>query len=190
MAKSFKGHFLISAKHLKDQNFYKSVVLLIEHGADGAMGVIINRPLDVSLFSVLSQHFPIPETELALYSGGPVEENALLILHNSEAHDQELGEIAPGVFVGTSPDVFDRVIRALEGSDDEFQFKVFAGYSGWSAGQLEHELRRGDWYTLRATTEPVFRDDPYSIWDDELRRFHAQHAIIPTETTNDEAQWN
>lgn len=188
MFKSLKGHFLISAKHLKDENFFKTVVLMIEHNPEGAMGVVINRPTDLTIYKALQAHFEMPETELLLYSGGPVEENALLIIHNSTDHDQEMGAVLPDVFVGTSADIFDRVVKSLNGDDPELKFKIFAGYSGWSDGQLEGELERGDWFTTPASSEYVFRADPYDVWDDVLREFQTRHRILKNQTGSNE--WN
>lgn len=189
MGKSLKGHFLISAKHLKDENFFKTVVLIIEHSSSGAMGVVINRPLDLTVTKALQSHFDeIPQSNRVLYSGGPVEANALLILHNSTIHDQELGGILPDVFVGTSASIFDQVAQALRGEDDEFRFKIFAGYSGWSEGQLEGELKQGDWFTMKATSQPVFSDDPYEVWDELLGQFQASKRLFKDQPGSSE--WN
>ena len=83
MTDSFKGHFLIATQHLRDGNFFKSVVLMIEHNSNGAMGLVVNRPLDVTVREALSPQFRLPDSPHSLFDGGPVEENALLILHNS-----------------------------------------------------------------------------------------------------------
>lgn len=189
MAKSLKGHFLISAKHLKDENFFKTVVLVIEHSASGAMGVVINRPLDLTVWKALQTHFDeIPRTDRVLYSGGPVEANALLILHNSTDHDQEMGGVLSDVFVGTSAGIFEQVALSLSGEDEVLRFKIFAGYSGWSEGQLEGELKRGDWFTMKASSNYVFGDDPYNIWDDVFRDFQASKRLFKDRPGSSE--WN
>ena len=158
MSDSLRGQFLIAAKHLRDNNFFKAVVLMLEHSDEGAMGVVINHPMDVSVSSALSKHFEMSRAGQCLLAGGPVEENALLILHNSCDYDQEHDAIVPGVFVGTSPDVFERVVESsLEEHDDdstnEFEFRIYAGYSGWGAGQLEQEMGRGDWFSVPASAD-------------------------------------
>ena len=190
MFQSLRGHFLISAKHLRDSNFYKSVVLLLEHNSDGSMGIVINWPMALKVSSALEKHFEIPDSPVCLYCGGPVEESALLILHNSPDYDQEFGGILPNLFVGTSPDVFEKMAASMRDEDSEFRFRIFAGYSGWSGGQLESELNRGDWHTLPASSEYVFRAEPYEIWEDALREFQAKTSILPTPPKPQSSEWN
>lgn len=187
-AESLRGYFLISVKRMKDENFFRTVVLLLEHSKSGAMGVVINRPLDVTINEALSKHFDLAPSEELIYSGGPVEDSALLILHNSTDHDQEHPAVLPGVFVGTSPDIFDRVVAASHEPDPDFHFRLFAGYAGWGPQQLEEELSRGDWFTLPARAEYIFRQDPYEIWEDVLEEFHQQHK--PLSGAPADAEWN
>ena len=92
---------MIAAKRLRDPNFYKTVVLMVEHGADGAMGLVINRPSSVTFAHALSEHFKLPETDDLVYVGGPVEPSALFILHNSAELDRKESPLIPGVFVGS-----------------------------------------------------------------------------------------
>jgi len=179
MFDSLRGHFLIAATHLRDGNFYKAVVLILEHNAEGAMGLVLNRPMDANVSEALASHFEMPESADLLFNGGPVETNALLILHNSIDYDQEHEPIVPGVFVGTSPDVFDKVAASVGDPGSGFRFRIYAGYSGWGEGQLEQEMARGDWFALPADSDIVFRDNPYEIWEDVMRAFHEQHRILP-----------
>lgn len=190
MAESLRGHFLIAAKHLRDSNFFKTVVLMLEHNDGGAMGVVVNQPMDVSIASALSEHFPISTSRQSIFCGGPVEENALLILHNSTDYDQEHDPVVPGVFVGTSPDVFEKVVRTSddEDSSDDFSFRIYAGYSGWGAGQLEYEIGRGDWFSIPGTSAMVFETDPYDIWEEALKAFHKAKRLLPDQPVNPE--WN
>lgn len=192
MSESLRGHFLIAAKHLRDSNFFKAVVLMLEHNEDGAMGVVINHPMDVSVSSALSKHFEMSRAGQCLLAGGPVEENALLILHNSRDYDQEHDPVVPGVFVGTSPDVFERVVESsLEDNEEngsDFEFRIYAGYSGWGAGQLEYEISRGDWFSIPASADLVFGREPYDIWEDALKNFHEKKRLLPNQPQNPE--WN
>jgi putative transcriptional regulator len=188
MSDSIRGKFLIAGKHLRDSNFFKSIVLMLEHNDEGAMGLVINRPMEVSLSEALSKHFDFPSSDHFLFSGGPVETNALLILHNSTDHDQEHESIVPGVFVGTSPDIFERVVQSIGDQDTDFQFRIFAGYSGWGAGQLEFEVDRGDWYAVPAKSFHVFGKNPYEVWDDVMQSFYEDHRILPDQPPSPE--WN
>jgi putative transcriptional regulator len=191
MSESLRGHFLIAGKHLRDSNFFKAVVLMLEHNEDGAMGVVINHPMDVSVSSALSKHFEESKAGQSLLAGGPVEENALLILHNSLNYDQEHDPVVPGVFVGTSPDVFEKVVESSLQDDDsisDFQFRIYAGYSGWGEGQLEHEMSRGDWFTVLASAELVFDHEPYGVWEVAMKQLFERKRIFPNQPPNPE--WN
>tara|TARA_R110002072_G_scaffold99008_1_gene218008 strand:- start:143834 stop:144409 length:576 start_codon:yes stop_codon:yes gene_type:complete len=191
MSRSLRGHFLIASKNLRDRNFFKAVVLMLEHSDDGAMGVVINHPMDVSVSSALSKHFEMSRAGQCLLAGGPVEENALLILHNSTDYDQEHDPVVPGVFVGTSPDVFEKVVETSLQEDDsgnDFQFRIYAGYSGWGAGQLEQEMNHGDWFTLPASAEMVFDREPYDVWEEAMKLLHERKRFFPNQPQNPE--WN
>ena len=111
MPESLRGHFLIAGPRLRDPNFFKTAVLIIEHSDEGAMGLVVNRPSSVTVANALAGHFDLPQTEDYVFVGGPVDPNALFIIHNAaELSGGEL-PIAPGVFVGTNSDVFSEVIE-------------------------------------------------------------------------------
>lgn len=179
MPESLRGHFLISAKHLRDPNFFKSVVLMVEHNDTGSMGLVVNRPSGVTVSHALAQHFSLPETEDLVYIGGPVEENALFILHNALDLDHDESPVIPGVYVGSSAEVFADVVRRAAEGEGDVQFRVYSGCAGWSPGQLEAEMDRGDWFVLPATEEVLFHEDPYAVWDETLFEFRKTHPLAP-----------
>src|SRR5438132_1387425 len=111
MSDSLRGQFLVSARHLRDPNFHKTVVLLVEHADTGAMGLVVNRPSGVSVAQALSQHFELPETEDVVFVGGPVEDSALFMLHNAGDLDAAELPVIPGLYVGSSAEVFEDVVR-------------------------------------------------------------------------------
>ena len=94
---SLRGQCLIAAKTLRDGNFYKTVVLMLEHTGQGATGLVLNRPSSVRVAHALSGHFALPDTEEVVFIGGPVEPNALLILHDAESLGGADSSPAPGV---------------------------------------------------------------------------------------------
>ena len=179
MTESLRGQFLIAAKRLRDDNFYKTVVLLLEHGDHGAMGLVINRPSSIKVSHALAGHFDLPDTEDVVFGGGPVEPSALVILHDDSAFQDNGPSVLPGLFVGGSPDAFEQVIgeAAISGSM-KHSFRVFSGYAGWGARQLEGEMDRGDWLTYPACRELVFYDDPYAIYDVLLQRIYESNHIL------------
>ena len=188
MSESLRGQLLIAGPRMRDPNFFKTAVLLIEHGDEGAMGLVINRPSSVKLANALAGHFELPQTGDVVFVGGPVEPNALFIIHNIvELSDGEL-PVLPGVFVGTDSDVFAEVIEQGLCDDDSTPFRVYCGCAGWAPGQLEGELANGDWFTIPAEAEWMFADDPYRVWDDLIDNVHQAHRLIPHLCENPE--WN
>ena len=188
MSESLRGHFLISGKRLRDPNFFKTVVLIVEHGSDGAMGLVVNRPSSVSVSHALSGHFDLPETEELVYVGGPVEPANLFILHNAEDMNGDETAVVPGLYVGTSAEIFETIVRSVVEENHDLKFRIFSGCAGWGAEQLEGEIGRGDWLLLSACAGSIFHDDPYQVWDEALRLFHDNNRFVPQPPASPE--WN
>ena len=110
MPATIRGHFLVAGPRLRDPNFFKSVVLVVEHNEEGAMGLVVNRPSAVSVVSALAGHFDLPCASGFVYQGGPVEQTALFILHNSQLLDPDETPIIPDLFIGSCADVFEQVV--------------------------------------------------------------------------------
>ena len=180
MFNSLRGQCLIAAKSLKDGNFYKTVVLMLEHTEQGATGLVLNRPSSVRVSHALAGHFSLPETDEVVFIGGPVEPTALLILHDSEGLADSDSSPAPGVFIGGSAESFEQVLlSSLSDEEDRARFRVFSGYSGWSEGQLEGEIERGDWLIHSGSHELVFEIDPYEVYEAALQKFFGANDLLP-----------
>lgn len=188
MAASLQGSFLVAANHLRDPNFYRSVVLILEHNSEGAMGLIVNRPSPMTIAGALSQYGPVECGDAPVYVGGPVEPTSLYILHNSVKLGQTDQEIAPGIFLTGSEDSFDQVVRSEKKSETAIKFRLLSGYSGWGGGQLESELDRGDWHTVPADGPLFLEEDPYGIWEICTRRLHRANRMLPHDVRNPD--WN
>lgn len=160
---SLRGRLLISSGGLFDPNFRHTVVLVGEHNADGALGVVLNRALEVTVEeAVPAMSALVPAGEL-LFQGGPVQpESSVLIAefsHPGLADIPVFGSV--GFLVGeVSPDVAPGVLRA----------RVFAGYSGWGPGQLEAEMEADAWLLEPAREDDVFTDAPDLLWSRVLER--------------------
>jgi putative transcriptional regulator len=159
---SLAGHLLVASPQLLDPNFARSLVLLIEHNQEGAFGVIVNRPVNKTLQELWREVGSAPcHSQQPIYLGGPVP-GPLLALHSNPSLAET--EALPGVFFAAKKQHLDLLVLT-----EEPAYKIFIGHSGWGAGQLEDELRRGDWRTVPATAEYVFStaDD---LWEDILRQ--------------------
>ncbi len=161
-----KGIFLVATPGLKDPNFRQTVVLLCEHGPEGALGVVVNRPTAMHLSEVLPQ-VPILEGQRhRLFSGGPVQPTAVLLLYRLSEEPSDKHHVFDGVYMGGDLTVVERLLTTPTGGE---AIRAYMGYSGWGPGQLENEMKTGSWITLPADHSVVFEKDPLHIWPDILR---------------------
>lgn len=188
MEQSLRGYFLIAGPKLRDPNFFKTVVLIVEHGPEGAMGLVINRPSSMKLTQALTGHLELPDSPDLVYVGGPVEPNALFVIHNCPNLDPDERPVIPGVYMGSSAEVFEDVVCDGPDGPHRLKYRVYSGCSGWGPGQLEGELEQGDWLTLPAECAFVYRADPYAVWDELVARAFEAKRILPQECRNPE--WN
>ena len=161
-----KGIFLVASPGLRDPNFRQTVVLLCEHGDDGALGVVVNRPTAMMLSEAVPQ-IPVLEGQChKLFAGGPVQPNQVMILFRLSQEGTEQHHIFDGVYLGGDLGILERVLTRPSGAET---FRAYIGYSGWGAGQLENEMQSGAWITLPADPFVVFEKDPQQIWPDIMR---------------------
>lgn len=187
MSETLRGSFLIGGCRLKDPNFFKSVVLIIEHGAEGAMGFIVNSPTRDTVARSLVGHYEIQEDNQLVYNGGPVEPAALFIVHDCAHLDPDEPALIPGVFMGSSCEVFEEIVSPKHAGCVE-NYRVFRGCASWGTGQLEAELEHGDWIVVPASAEFVFSTDPYSVWDKLYKIAQKSRRILSIPCENPE--WN
>ncbi len=161
-----KGVFLVASETLSDPNFSQTVVLLLEYDETGAVGLIVNRPTEISLASVLPGEEELKDRHELVFIGGPVDKSQLFLLLRSASLPRQSEEIVDGVYVSTSLGTL-REILAEESTVAAFQ--AYAGYSGWGPGQLDAELIRGDWLIAPADSETVFDKAADSIWPELIR---------------------
>ncbi len=163
---------------MRDPNFYQTVVLIVGHGSDGAMGVVVNRPSGLTIAQALEKHFEIPETGEMVHVGGPVERNALFVLHNAAELDGGETPIIDGLYVGNSPETFEQVVERATDPESDLKYRVYFGCAGWAPDQLEGELSRNDWLVLPARSDYVFHSEPYSIWELAMSDYQKTNPLV------------
>lgn len=160
---SLRGSLLISSGGLYDPNFRHTVVLMGEHGADGALGVILNRPLDMTVADAIPALGDYVGPGEVLYEGGPVQPTGPVLV--AELDDPELADLS----------VFGHVGFLVGDLDDEIlphirRARAFVGYSGWAPGQLEAEMMEDSWIVDPARADDVFTEYPDLLWSQVLQR--------------------
>jgi putative transcriptional regulator len=162
-----KGKFLVASRRLLDPNFKETVVLLIEYGMEGAMGLVINRPSQVKLATVFPDIKELEQREDAVYLGGPVAVNRMLMLIGSSKTPRGSIPVTRDVYLSSSMEELERLIK--NAAENE-RFRIFAGYSGWAPSQLDFERTRGDWHVLKADAQTIFAQNPSELWQELIRR--------------------
>ena len=169
---STRGQLLIAGPPLLDPNFWRAVVLIVEHDDDGAFGLVLNRPSDTTVGEAVPQLTSLAEAAQEVMIGGPVQPSAVIVLAEFEDPDDAALVAFDSVGVVTSgspPDELGAgVIRA----------RVFAGHAGWGPGQLDGEIERGDWILEPATHDDAFGSDPRALWPAVLSRKGGSYALV------------
>jgi len=156
-----RGVFLVAEPEIDGGPFYRSVVLLLSHGKDGTLGLIVNRATEIPL----SKALPDLEADGAshtLYFGGPVVLEGLLALFRSKSPPAGAEPVMEDVYYSGDRAVLEKLLRKEERSDE---LRLFVGHSGWSPGQLDLELLRGAWDVVPADAATVFRTRPELMWE-------------------------
>jgi putative transcriptional regulator len=171
------GRLLVASPALVDANFRRAVVLMLDHSDDGALGLVVNRPMDVDVSSVLPAWQPHTTAPGRLFQGGPVQlDSALGLVAVPGTGSQPIGvRLLIGsvglVDLDAPPEVIAPGLAGL---------RIFAGYAGWSAGQLESEISQGAWYVVDSEPRDAFTDRPERLWREVLRRQRGRLAMMST----------
>lgn len=172
VVQSLRGHLLVAGPGLHDPNFRRTVVLIGEHGEEGAMGIVLNRPSPVTVGDAVPPLAELVDEDEVVHVGGPVQPQAIVVLGDFV----DAGESA-SIVVG-SIGFLPGEIESAEDVPDLTRARVFAGYAGWGAGQLESELAEDSWIVERAQPNDVFTSDPDGLWSAVLRRKGGPFAIL------------
>ena len=169
---SLRGQLLVAAPTLLDPNFRRTVVLIAEHGDEGAMGIVLNRASEIDVADAAPSLAHLVEPGELVHTGGPVQPTAVVIVAEFDDPEQAASIVVDNVgFVAAESD-FDALENGVA------RARVFAGLAGWAPGQLEAELERDDWFLEPADAEDVFSDDPDALWSAVLERKGGQYVLI------------
>lgn len=174
------GRLLVARPELRDPHFVRSVVLLLDHDGDGALGVVINRPSELPLGAVLPAWGSVATEPPVLFAGGPVSpESALGVgVTLGEGPWQGFRPVSSSfglVDLDTDPDLSRQQLAGL---------RVFFGYAGWGGGQLEDEIQEGSWFVVGVIPADLLSGAPQGLWRAVLRRQPGEISYLASYTDN------
>ncbi len=173
--KSLAPRLLLSMPQLHDPNFRRTVVLLCEHGEEGAFGLVLNRKTDTPVSSVVRLTPPVEvDNGLQLWIGGPVEPERGWILMGQEPADAESVEVCEGLYLSTSPNLLRRLLEARPPD----RTRLLTGYAGWAAGQLDAELSASAWLIADVQLDLIFDVKAAQMWETAIRRLGADPTLL------------
>ena len=173
---------MLDGGKLTGSEFHHTVVLICRHEPAGAFGLVLNRPTEQTVAEALTENLPEVAQELPLFLGGPVQPHALsYLIHEPVDGELTTAHVLPGLRLAHN---LDELLRPAVTFTPDMQLKFFAGYAGWSAGQLDNELKDKAWLTYPATIELVFHATPAQLWRIILRTKGPQYRLL-AETPDD-----
>lgn len=175
------NHFLVAMPQLADPNFQHTVTYVCAHSAEGAMGIVINRPLDLPLGEVLSQMDLCPRdaqvNTITLMDGGPVQRDRGFVLYRPPRPFDSCLQVSEDVALATSRDILEAICRG-DGPADTL---VALGYAGWGAGQLEQELAENAWLSLPADGDILFHTPAQLRYTRAVERMGVDLSALSTD---------
>jgi putative transcriptional regulator len=180
---SLQGQLILDGGKLHGSFFHRSVVLICQHDADGALGLILNRSTGNKVGQALVANLPDRVKEQSLFIGGPVQPQALSFLHSDD--------FLPGANVMTNLSLghsMDALMDLSESFSATQKLRLFAGYAGWTAGQLDNEMSRRDWLVHPATLELVFHSEPDQLWKKIMKQKDVKSRLLAD--SPDDLSWN
>ncbi len=171
MDDSLRGKLLIASPTLADPNFARTVVLITEHNEDGAMGIVLNRPSDMQASEVVPALAELTGDD-PLFVGGPVQPEAIVLLAEFSDPSAAAWIVVADVGLASAETDLDELLGKVR------RGRLYAGYSGWAAGQLEAEMELESWIVEPPLPTELFPDDPESLWSDVLERKGGSYALV------------
>ena len=169
---SARGQLLVAGPALLDPNFWRTVVLIVEHNDDGALGLVLNRPSETSVGEAVPQLSELLDPAQDLFIGGPVQPSAVIVLAEFEdPADAALIAFDDVGVLGTGPSE-EQLAAGIRAA------RAFLGHAGWGPGQLDNELERGDWILEPAKLEDAFSSEARRLWSEVLTRKGGSYALV------------
>lgn len=183
MKQSLKGQLILDDGKLRGSFFHRTVILICEHNDEGAFGLVLNRASGNTVGEALVADLSDSIKQQTLFLGGPVQPQAMSFLHNDPATLD--GNVLSSLRMDQS---LENLVELGESYSPSRQLKIFAGYAGWSPGQLESEMKRDTWLTHPATLEHIFHPQPAELWKIVLEEKGWKYRLMADGP--DDLSWN
>ncbi len=172
------GQLLVAMPAMQDPRFARTVICLCAHSDDGAMGIVLNKPLDGLSFDDLLKQLGLdpvpPQRRIRLMSGGPVENGRGFVLHTADWETEGSLKVQPGIALTASVDI----LKAIAGGGGPRAGFLALGYAGWGPGQLESEIQQNAWLSVPADERLLFAAAPDTLWREALAKLHVDPALL------------
>jgi putative transcriptional regulator len=167
---SLAGQLLVAAPSMGDPRFYQTVIMLVRHDRTGAMGIVVNRPLQerplAAVLEALGERADAAAGNVRIFAGGPVQPELGFVLHSAEYRRADTLDIDGHVAMTSSREI----LRDIAANRGPKQSLVAFGYAGWAPGQLEGELKQGVWFTAPADAKLIFEEERERVWESAVTR--------------------
>ncbi|MGB9398704.1 MAG: YqgE/AlgH family protein [Pseudolabrys sp.] len=167
---SLAGQLLIASPTIRDPHFDHAVILVVRHNEDGAMGIVINMPTEerplANVLEMLGERDTNATAKVQLFAGGPVQPELGFVIHSSDYRGSETIDVNQHVLVTSNS----QILRDIGNNKGPKKSLIVFGYAGWSAHQLDDELRRRVWFTTPADVNLIFDDNREKLWDSAYAR--------------------
>jgi putative transcriptional regulator len=170
---SLKGQLLLDGGKLRGSFFSRTVVLICQHDEEGAFGLVLNKPTENKVGEVLMAEVADDLKEQLLFLGGPVQPEALSVIHSDTFLPD--GNVMANVRLEHSLESLMELGASYSPSQ---KVRIFAGYAGWTSGQLEAEMKRESWLIHPASVELIFQSDPVTLWQNILRQKGWEYRLL------------
>jgi putative transcriptional regulator len=181
--KSLKGQLILDNGKLRGSFFHRTVILICQHDSEGAFGLVLNRSTSNKVGEAVVANLPDTLKESPLFLGGPVQPQALSYLHNDTFLPD--ANVITNLSLGHS---LDSLVDLGESFSPTVRLKIFAGYAGWSPGQLDDEMKRDTWMTHPASLDLVFHTNPEQLWPAILKEKGWKYKLIAE--SPEDPSWN
>ena len=181
-----KGSLLIANPVLPDPNFSRTVILLCNHNKQGSFGLVINRSTELKAPDLFSGIDVLKSYNEKIYIGGPVSQSMVFYLYRTSQDVSDLDEVCSGVYLGSSLETLESLYLDIDYQKENIRF--YLGYSGWSGGQLDGEMKQNSWLIQSADEQIVFLDSEDLMWPTAVNSLGEEYQYLIKAPVN--PQWN